>query len=45
MEIPLDFFLRLMEGLSDDLELEDVSKKIKKHYQMKEEDFVSAIKK
>ena len=45
MEIPLDFFLRLMKGLSDDLELEEVSKKKKKHYQMEEEDFVSTIKK
>ena len=41
MEIPLDFFLRLMKGMADDLELEDVSKKIKKHFQVEEEDFVS----
>ena len=41
MKIPLDFFLRLMKGMADDLELEDVSKKIKKHFQVEEEDFVS----
>ena len=39
MKIPLDFFLRLLENFLDELELSDISKKLKKYYETPEEDY------
>ena len=39
MKIPLDFFLRLIEKFLNEHELENVVKKLKKHFETPEEDF------
>ena len=39
MKIPLDFFLRLIEKFLNEQELDKVIKKLKKHFEMPEEDF------
>ena len=39
MKIPLDFFLRLIEKSLNEHELENVVKKLKKHFETPEEDF------
>ncbi len=39
MKIPLDFFLRLIQEMLNDLDCEDVAKKIYKHFEIPEDDF------
>ena len=39
MKIPLDFLLRLIEKFLNQQELEDVAKKLRKHFETPEEDF------
>ena len=39
MKIPLDFFLRLIQEMLNDLDCEDVAKKINKHFEIPEDDF------
>ena len=39
MKIPLDFFLRLIEKFLNEHELDNVVKKLKKHFETPEEDF------
>jgi hypothetical protein len=39
MKIPLDFFLRLIEKFLNEQEFDKVIKKLKKHFEMPEEDF------
>ena len=40
MQLPVDFFLRLIHKLMEDLEFNDICKKISKHFETEEEDFV-----
>ena len=39
MKIPLDFFLRLIQEMLNDLDCEDVAKKINKHFETPEDDY------
>ena len=39
MKVPLDLLLRLVEKMMIDLNLEDIAKKINKHFETPEEDY------